>query len=318
MCATLFFAFASILGGQDPKQDAKKFDLKLEKDKKFYQQLNTSVQQVIKVMGQDLTQVQDSTFYFKWTPVKLDMEKWDLTDEVEGVKMKIDISGNKIEYDSTQADGGATAGNPNLMDFFRKLIGAKFTVTLDKTFKVEKVEGVKDFIQNLGAGNSQMDTLLKGILTDDAVKQMCDPTFGVVPDGPKKPGDKWSKQTTLNLGPIGSYTVTYNFTYVGPEKDMDKIEVDTTLVYTAPKNDPGASGLLFRIKEGKLESQPASRKGVILYNPKAGRVESVDIEIKFKGDLTVVIGMTDTKVELLQTQVTKMTTSDNSFLPAKK
>jgi hypothetical protein len=347
LAVSTFFivALAALVGGQEPKkeepkkeepkkeaakqpeppkteakQEGKKFELKLEKDKKFYQSTVTNVQQVIKVMGQDLTQSQESTFYFKWTPIKQDGDKWELTQEVEGVKMKIDISGNKIEYDSTLADGGSTAGNPGLMDFFKKLVGAKFTVTLDKNFKVEKVDGVKEFIGSLGAGNTQtrMDEVLKQIMTDDAVKQMCDPTFGLMPEGPKKAGDKWTRPpVTLNLGPIGSYTVTYNFTYVGMDKDMEKIEVEPSITYVAPKAEM-SSGLLFRIKDGKLNSEPGS-KGTILFNPKAGRIESADISIKLKGDLLVTIGMTDTKVELLQTQTTKIATSDASLMaPAKK
>jgi hypothetical protein len=235
--------------------------------------------------------------------------------------MSIDISGNKISYDSTQPDGGPTVGNPNLMEFFKKIVGSKFKVTIDKNYKVEKVDGVQDFIKNLSSGNAQtrMDEVMKGIMTEDAVKQMCDPTFGLIPDGPKKPGDKWSKPTTLNLGPIGSYTVTYNFTYVGPEKDLDKIEVEPTLVYVAPKADANPTGLLFRIKEGKLTSE-AAKKGIILYNPKLQRIESAEIEIKLKGELTVTIGNTDTKVELLQTQKNTIQTSDTSLMaaPAKK
>jgi hypothetical protein len=311
------------VGGQDPKQaEGKKFDLKLEKDKKFYEKMSTDVSQVIKVMGQDLTQNQQSIFYFKWTPVKQEGDKWEVADEIEGLSMSIDISGNKISYDSTQSDGGPMSGNPGLMDFFKKLIGSRFTVTLDKAGKVEKVGGVEEFRTSIGAGasNPQMNSLLQGIMTDDAVKQMFDPTFGLMPDSPKKPGEKWTKTATLNLGPIGTYTVTYNFTYVGPEKDLDKIDVDASLVYNAPKGDPAASGLQFKIKEGKLTSENPGKgpSGVILYNPKLQRIESVDITIKMKGELTVTIGMTDTKVELLQTQNTKITFSDTSLLPMKK
>jgi hypothetical protein len=320
LSAVFLFAVAAIVGGQDPKQDARKFDLKLEKDKKFYQQMTNTVTQVIKVMGQDLTQAQDSTFYFKWTPVKQEAgDKWELTDEIEGVKMSIDISGNKISYDSTQGDGGPTAGNPGLMDFFKKLIGAKFTVTYDqKTSKVEKVDGVQAFLDGFGGAGSAQSDVLKKIMTEDAVKQMCDPTLGLMPDSPKKPGEKWEKKMTLNLGPIGSYNVTYNFTYVGPEKDLDKITVDTALTYTAPKVDPTTTGLLFRIKEGKLNTEGPPTAGIILYNPKLQRIESADIKIKLKGELTVTIGMTDTKVELLQEQTTKISTSETSLLSAKK
>lgn len=320
LCAIVILTFSVLVGAQDPKQEGRKFDLKLEKDKKFYQQSVTSVQQVIKVMGQDLTQSQESTFFFKWTPIKQEGDKWELTDEIEGVKMSIDISGNVIKYDSTTADGGATAGNPGLMDFFKKLIGAKFTVTFDqKLSKVDKVDGTQAFLDSFGSAGSS-DNVLKKILTPDAVKLMCDPSFGIAPDSPKKPGESWEKKSTMDLGPIGSYAVTYKYTYVGPEKDkdLDKIEVETTLTYIAPKDNPQAPGMMFRIKDGKLSTDGAPAKGTILYNYKLQRIESGEIKIKLKGELTVTIAMTDTKVELQQEQTTKFTTSDSSLMNVKK
>jgi hypothetical protein len=343
--ALFIAALATVAGGQDPKKDppkdppkeapkeapkaqptppadpnAKRFEPKFEKDKSFFQEMNTSVTQVIKVQGQDLTQKQDSTFFFKWTPKKLENEKWYVEQEVEGLRMTIDITGNVITYDSTKPDASVTAGNPNLTEFFKKLVGAKFTVVIDaKTFRVVEVQGRDQFIASLGAGSQQMDTLLKNIMTDDAVKQMADPTFGIVPDAPKKPGESWTRDTTINLGPIGSYTVKYTFKYVGPgegdKKDKDKIEVETTLVYNAPKTAP--DGLLFRIKEGKLNSEGPA-KGVIYFDSKAGRIDSAEIAIKLKGDLVVTIGGTDTKVELNQEQKTTIKTSDTSYVAPKK
>jgi len=343
----LAFAIAAAVGGQDPKKDppkdppkqekketpkeqpkaeppkteqpppmdpnARSFALKLEKGKSWYQETTTQVTQVIKVQGQDLTQNQNSTFWFKWTPTKEEGGKWTLEQEVEGLKMTIDISGNVITYDSTKLDGGASAGNPGLMEFFKKLVGTKFTVTLDKG-KVEKVEGKEEFIKSLGAGSPQMDTLLKSILTEDALKEMCDPTFKLTPDSPKKVGESWKRESTTNLGPIGSYTVTYNFKYAGVEKDMDKIDVDTSITYVAPKSVP--EGLLFKIKEGKMTTEPTMAKNFILFNPKEGRIESADITIKLKGELTVTIGGTDTKVELTQEQKTTIKTSDKTLKPA--
>ena len=88
-----------VLGAVAIAQDKQKFELKLEKDKPFYQKLSTTVNQVIKVQSQDLTQKQDSTFYFKWTPEKHDGDKWILKQKIEGLAMSIDISGNPITYD---------------------------------------------------------------------------------------------------------------------------------------------------------------------------------------------------------------------------
>jgi hypothetical protein len=166
-----------------------------------------------------------------------------------------------------------------------------------------------------------MDALLKKVLTDDALKEMTDPTYKLFPETPKKKTDKWEKKTNLNLGPIGSYELTYKFTYLEPDKegdkkDFDKIEVETVINYTAPKE--GTDGLLFRIKDGsKLTSDPAGSKGVVYYDPKNQRIAEATINIKLKGDLIVVIGGTDTKVELTQEQKTVIKTADTSFLAPK-
>jgi len=325
IAAILGIALAAMAGAQD-----RKFDLKFKDDKgkllPFYQEMTTEVSQHIKVQGQDLPQQQKSQFYYQWTPIKEEkvkegneeVTKWTLKQKIEGLKVNIDISGNPINYDSTKADNPGGAGNPGLVEFFKNLKDSEFTVTLGKNYKVEKVDGKDEFIKKLGAGSAQMDNLLKKVMTEDALKEMADPTYKLLPDGPKKKGDKWEKKTKLNLGPIGSYDLTYKFTYGEPDKegakkDFDKIEVETIINYTAPKdnNDP----LLFRIKEGsKLTSDPAGSKGVIYYDPKNQRIEEAIINIKLKGDLVVVIGGTDTKVELTQEQKTTIKTGDTSFL----
>jgi hypothetical protein len=166
------------------------------------------------------------------------------------------------------------------------------------------VDGKDAFVLKLGAGNAAMDNLLKKIMTDDALKQMCDPTYGLIPATPKKPNDTWEEKKTLNLGPIGSYEVVYKFKYVGKDKDNDKIEVTTNLVYKAPTDSP--DGLLFKIKSGDLKSE-ATEPGVVIYNPKEGRIENATIKIKIRGELMVSIGGTDTKVELTQEQTTVIT-----------
>ncbi len=329
VAALLGVALAAVVGGQD-----RAFTLKFKDDKgvpvPFYQEVSTEVTQHIKVQGQDLPQQQKSTFWYAWTPIKEEKAvegkeeyvKWIMKQKIEGLKMDIDISGNPIKYDSRTPDATGSAGNPGLVEFFKNLKDSEFTVTLGKNYKVEKVDGKEEFVKKLGAGSQQMDALLKKVMTDDALKEMTDPTFKLLPDAPKKKGDKWEKKTSLNLGPIGSYELVYKFTYAEPEKegdkkDYDKITVETVISYTAPKDT--TDGLLFRIKEGsKLTSDPAGSTGVVYYDPKNQRIAEATINIKLKGDLVVVIGGTDTKVELTQEQKTVIKTSDTSFLAPPK
>ncbi len=293
------------------------FALKLEKDKPFYEEMTTSVTQAIKVQGQDLTQKQDQTFSFEWTPVRQDGDKWVLKQKITAVKMNIDISGNPISYDSSNEAASGATGNPGLTDFFKNLKGSEFTVTLGKDNKVEKVDGRDDFIKKLSAGNNQLDGLLKKVLTDEALKQMTDPTFGLIPAQPKAVGETWeSPKTTLALGPIGSYEVSYKFTYKGKEGANEKVEVVPTLVYKAPTEN--TDGLLFRIKGGDLKST-GTKPGTILYDAKAGRIVEATIPVELRGTLKVTIGGADTDVELSQTQTTTIKMTDKpAAAPEKK
>jgi len=316
VAAVLALAIGATVAAQD--KDKSRFEPKLEKDKPFYQKVNTDVQQIIKVQNQDLTQKQDSTFYFKWTPEKKDGDKWTLKEKIEGLKMTIDISGNPITYDSENKTPSGSAGNPGLLDFFKNIEGAEFLVTLDtKNWKVEKVDGKDDFIKKLGTGNTQMDSLLKKIMTDDALKQMADPTFNIIPDAAKAPKESWEKKQTLALGPIGTYEVTYKYTYVGKDptkKHLDRLDVTTSLTYKPPTGN--TEGLNFKIKDGKITTVDpgAMEKSFVLYNPGTGRVEDAEIYLKLRGDLTVTIGGTDTKVELQQTQKTTLKSGNDPFL----
>ena len=330
VAALLASALALTVGAQELKPTLK---FKNEKNEfaPVYQEMTTDVVQVIKVQGQDLTQKQNSTFWFQWTPTKEEKVKegndeftrWTIKQKIEGLKMDIDISGNPIKYDSRVTDTTGAAGNPGLLDFFKGLKDAEFTVTLGKNYKVEKVDGKDDFIKRLGANSAQMEALLKKVMTDEALKEMADPTYKLFPDGPKKKDETWERKALLPLGPVGTYDLTYKFKYLGPEtaegpkKGLDKIEVTTIIKYSAPKDNP--EGLLFRIKEGStLESDPEKSKGVIYYDPKNQWIDEATININLKGNLKVTIGGTDTTAELTQEQKTVIKSKGTSFIEAPK
>src|SRR5260370_33244400 len=93
-------------------QDAVKLEWKFEKGKTFYQEMTTKTKQTMKIMAMDnITQNHDQTFIFSWTPVDQDNDKnWIVSQKIDGVKMDIDIGGNKITYDATSST--PHAGNP--------------------------------------------------------------------------------------------------------------------------------------------------------------------------------------------------------------
>jgi hypothetical protein len=290
--------------GQEPI----KLEWKFVKDKPFYQEMNTKTNQTMKIMAMDnVTQNNDQTFYFSWTPLEQDKDKnWIIEQKIEGVKMDIEIGGNRINYDSTNPS--ASSGNP-LADFFKALVGSKFKLTVSPQMKVLKIEGREDFINRLVKANPTMEPLLKQILGDEALKQMADPAFGALPSKPVKKGDTWEKQSKLDMGPIGIYDTTYKYTYEGKEGKLDKIKVDTTLNYKAPEAS-AAGQLPFKIKAANLQSKNAT--GTIWFDNEKGRLDHSDMKLNLEGKLTIEIGGMQSEVDLTQKQDTKVKTTDQN------
>ncbi len=286
---------------------------KFTKDKPFYQEMTTETKQEMKVTGMTINQNQKQTFYFSWTPKEKDKDgNQVVTQKIEGVKIDIVISGNNITFDSTKEAG---ASNP-LTEFFKALVGSEFKLTLDKDMKVTKIEGRKEFLEKLIQTNQQMKQLLESILSEEALKQMADPAFAVVPDKPVKKGDTWKKESRLNMGPIGSYENTHKYTHEGPdekEKKLYKIKVDTTLKYIPPgPNIP--PNFPFKITKADLSSKEAG--GTILFDNEKGRVASSTMNVKLAGTLSIEIGGMTSEVTLNQDQTTTVKTTDEN--PIKK
>jgi hypothetical protein len=258
----------------------------------FYQTMDTETKQTMTVMGMNHTQNQKQTFVFSWTPKEQDKDKnWIVVQKIEAVKMNIDLGGNKVEFDSNNP--AAAAGNP-LGDFFKALVGSQFTLHISPEMKVIKIEGRDDFQGKLIKANPQMEPLLN-------------PAFGAFPPHAVKKGEKWTKDSTVNIGPIGSYVTKYTYTYEGKQDKFDKISVVTDLKY----QEPGAAGggeLPFQIKAAKLESKGAT--GTILFDNEKHRVNQSDTKMKLEGKLTISIGGTNTEVDLVQDQTTTVKTSD--------
>ncbi len=290
---------------------------KFNKGDKFYQEMVTKTTQSMTIMNQPVKQEQDQTFLFSWT-VKEVGPPVVIEQKIEAVKMTIRIGNNNVSYDSVAKDA---ADNP-LSSFFKPLVGASFTLTLDPaTMKVAKIEGRDEFVKKLGDANPTMGELLKKILSEEQLKQMTEPAFAVVAGKDKnvKVGDTWDRSNKLNMGPIGSYDATYKYTYRGTEKRgeavLHKIELSTDLKYTPP--DPKeASTLPFKIEGGTLKATKAT--GTIYFDADKGRVVESNMTVNLEGTLTISVADQKAEVALKQEQNTTAKTMDKNPYEAVK
>src|SRR5262249_55493567 len=167
------------------------------------------------------------TFYFCWTPTERRPDGgWVLTQRLEGLKMVIDIAGNRTQFDSTR-NGIA---NNALFDFYKGLVGSEFRVTLDRRFAVRKVEGWEKLPQKQKAafgypapGESGFTAPSWGPVCADV-----DWFFPALPQEPVRPGDSWARKTNLNLGPLGTYRATHVYTYERREGRLGRVAAETT------------------------------------------------------------------------------------------
>jgi hypothetical protein len=186
------------------------------------------------------------------------------------------------------------------------------TFHISPDLKVKKIDGRDEFIKNLSDINPQMKNLLNAILSDKALTKMAEPTWWAYPPGGVIPADKkWENTATLELGPIGTYTTKFDFTYKGD----DKIAIKTSLTYEAPKAADKA-GLPFVIEDAKLTSK--SGDGEAVYDKSAGRFKSTTLDMELKGDLKIAVGNQTTNVELTQTQKSSSVTRDDNPWADKK
>lgn len=294
-----------------PAGDKAALKWKFVKGTAFYQKMVTKTDQKMKVMNNDVNQTQNQTFYFSFTPTEVSDKAVTIEQKITGVAMDIEIGGSKISYDSTKDQ---TANNP-LGEFFKALKDSKFTIEFDPVAgKVTNVKGRDEFIGKLVTANPQMKPLLETILSAEALKEMAEPTFAVVPGKEVAKGEKWTRTSNLDMGPIGKYENVYTYTYEGSDKDAAKIKFDTALTYKQPGDTAGGGGLPFKIKSATLKS--SNPVGAVTFDAKKGRLVSSKTTLELKGDLEIEIGGQNTKVTLSQTQDSSIETSDDD--PTKK
>ncbi|HTU21702.1 MAG TPA: sigma-70 family RNA polymerase sigma factor [Gemmataceae bacterium] len=262
----------------------------------FYQIFTTETSQVMKVMNNDVRQKQRETFYLQWTPEKTLGGKWILAQKILGAKLDIDLGNNP----------------PNVaQDISKALVGAELKWTLDaKTLEILRLDGRAKLVKKLGETNPAMKPLIDKLLSEDALKEMADASFGLLM-GPARPGDSWTKRRQMDMGPIGKYQNHFQCTYEGRKGKLDKIQVKMTPKYLPPRHDQqGIGGLPFRIDE--KTTLRGRGTGVLYFDRTKGRLDRSEMSTELGGTLVIKIGGQKTDVEFSQTQETRVQTMETN------
>jgi hypothetical protein len=283
---------------------------KFEANRPFYVQVSTTTDQTMAVAGMDVVQKQKQTIFLRVTPKIKDCKaNWILGMEIIGIRMSVDIGGNKIDYDSTKPQAVG-----RMMGFFKALEKLKCNVFLAPDMTISQVEGAQEFIRKIAGKDPQLEQELQSILSLNAIKRMFEPVFAPIPQRRVSKGESWRRVSNPDLGPLGSYKTTSRYTYEGKEGTLERIKVESRVSYSPPMNN---RNLPFKIVGGGLNSLPKLMPGEVLFDRATGRVVSASIPTKLEGALTIDISGMMTVVNLSQSQTITVEVTEKNPLPAK-
>ncbi len=244
-----------------------KLEWKFKKGDKFYLEAVTDQKQSLQVMGKAVQQNQSSTTIQSVEVKEASGEKVVLSLRFESIKQK-------------KADGGVGGGGTEAM--LDKLKGTTFTVTMAPGGKIGKFEGYDEMVNKLAEKNEDTAKMIRIVMSEESLRKNVEEIFNFLPDRPVSKGDTWKTETTLPLGPIGTFKAISNYTLDGKAKEGELISFKSDLVYSLPK--AGAEGP-FKVTKGDLKAENA--KGTLVFDNTRGRLVRGDNSATIKGAITM-------------------------------
>jgi hypothetical protein len=277
-------------------------------DRPFYQKTFTETSQKMKVNGNEMVTTQKQTLLFRWAPVRqLPDGSWVVKQKLQAIQLDIEVGGSKITYDSAKP----AANNP-LAAFYNTWLGTELTLTVSPRMKVTRVEGREALLRKVGKDDPSLKAMIEALLSENALKGMAQSLFAPLPGKSVKKGQRWTEESKLELGGLGSYTNRSHYLFEGPDrsdKRLGRIAVTHKLRYSAAA--PGAGGALpFKVVRGKFKKSEGAE--TIWINLGNGRTERSRTTLRLGGRMTVEIGGANTDIDIEQTQQTTVTVSDVS------
>jgi hypothetical protein len=258
-----------------------------DKDK-FYIEEKTVSKTTVKVAGmaidQDQTAVKVSQIIVKSRTV----DGVVLEQRIESFNTKMVMMGNTIEPAK------------EIEDLLKNVV---FTIHLSSNGKLTKFEGYDQFIKNVDkasadAGDEQKAMemkMFKAVLTEEALSAGSSYPFSVLPNKAVNKGESWKREQSASMGPLGNFKLGLNLTYKGPaDGGMEKVDITGEMSYEAPKADGPDLGF----KIAKVDLNQKKLTGSLLFDTKAKRVSSLELNTVLGGSMTIEVGGMQTQVDL--------------------
>ncbi len=212
--------------------------------------------------------------------------------EFLGIRNHISLGGNTmLDYDSSE-NSSVDSTNPlvDLVDLYGKVVGSKIRFFLDASNEVERMEGVDELEQRLSSGASANTSAFSKIpFSGGYLKQMMSVGHRYLPSRAVQPGDIWSYQEKIPMGPLGDMITDYTVTFQGWEKHGEHNCARLEFQCTA-KSNPGSNSYLAGASASSLEG---TSSGVSWFDPELGMI----VDAVVKNDLKMTLNLPATSNE---------------------
>lgn len=260
----------------------------------FYAMENTTMQQNMSLMGQD---------------IQLKMKTQTVTRfRIKEVKKDATVVEMTILQQKMQTEG--PMGGPG-GDLGEKLKNVTFTFTVNDKMEVVKFEGYDKFLDAISSEDPMMAAFLRSILQESVIKQSFGRTFSLAPDKPLSVGQTWQHKDKLPLGPIGTIEVNSRYKLEGVTDSLARLSISGDLKWTG--NDGKMDQALpFKFSEVNIKADKFT--GTALFDLQKGRLSNSQMDIDIKGSLVVEVGGQKVDMDIKQQMRTEMKVVDKNPL----
>jgi hypothetical protein len=243
------------------------------------------------MMEMEIKQEQTRTFMYTVKKVEGGVAEMDV--KISRIQMKAanPFTGD-VEFDSDKDQ--EAPDNPQLA-LQAHLVGKTFTIKMDERGKILDVSGftkigdeiIKKMEESMGDDPqaAMQLAMLKGMLSDDAMKNQLCQGSAVLPEEPVKAGSEWKDEVALAMPMMGSIKTKTLYKVESIEGDMVKGKVEGSMETEEEKEgeddegdeeDPaGGMGGMVKISDGKVT-------GTFEFDTKVGQMKKKETVTKMK------------------------------------
>jgi len=199
------------------------------------------------------------------------------TVEMRYDRVKIKMSGVlEVEYDSDapKKEGGekkeGEEGMPDIAGMMSRamgvMVGKSFTVRMSRKGEMSDIKGFDKIMEAMAKefGAEGGGEMLKGMYSEDQVRQMFQSGFGFVPNRAVAKGESWDNNAEFKLEQLGTMSMKSKLTLrdIKREGKEAAIKMDTKI------DVKGDEGAMVEVTDGKMNSE-------LTWSVELGRLESM-------------------------------------------